>query len=116
MAVAKKLYGDTAKSALLRQFNEGSGYTAPGERVLVPVFDGREGAVVMDTAEGASARSGEFSEGLGNLYRVVEGDSLWVISKKVYGKGSEWEKIYDVNQDQLSSPDDVKPGMGLKIP
>lgn len=116
--VAERLYGDQSKSALLRQFNEGSGYHAPGERILVPVFDLRDEAVV--SSNGATPREEsqdeELSEERGNLYRVVDGDSLWVISKKVYGKGAQWEKIYKANQDLLSSPDDVKPGMGLRIP
>ncbi len=111
--IAERLYGDRSKSALLRQFNEGATYRAPGETILVPVFDGRD--QVAEADEGAAA-SEELAVERGNLYRVEDGDSLWVISKKVYGKGSLWERIYEANRDQLESPDSVKPGMGLRIP
>lgn len=114
--VAKRLYGKSDKSALLRQFNEGSSYRAPGEKILVPVFDLREGQAARAEAAAEETSDGEYSVERGNLYRVEDGDSLWVISKKVYGKGSQWERIYEANRDLLSSPDDVKPGMGLKIP
>jgi len=106
-AVAERLYGDPAKADLLRQFNEGADYHAPGERILVPIFDGREGraGVAMERAvnDAPAAKRETLSEERGNLYRVVDGDSLWVISKKVYGRGALWEKIYEANQDQLSS-------------
>jgi len=113
--IAERLYGDRSMSALLRQFNEGATYRAPGETILVPVFDGRD-QVAERGEEAKAAAAGELSVERGNLYRVEDGDSLWVISKKVYGKGSLWEKIYEANRDQLKSPDSVKPGMGLRIP
>jgi nucleoid-associated protein YgaU len=114
--IAERVYGDGEKSSLLRQFNEGTSARAPGETILVPVYDGREAQAVTERGLRAPATAEEHSLERGNLYRVEEGDSLWVISKKVYGKGSEWEKIYRANTDILSSPDDVKPGMGLRIP
>ena len=119
-AVAELLYGDPSKTSLLRQFNEGSDYHAPGERILVPVFDRRD--IVASAPSSTSNKRVEpqekapLSEDRGNLYKVVDGDSLWVISKKVYGRGAQWEKIYEANKHILASPDDVKPGMGLRIP
>lgn len=32
-------------------------------------------------------------------HTVKSGDCLWNISKKYYGKGSEWKKIYNANKD-----------------
>lgn len=50
-------------------------------------------------------------------YVVESGDNLWVISKKVYGKGSQWRRIFEANRDRLGSPDAVlKVGMKLEIP
>ncbi|MFT7668428.1 MAG: nucleoid-associated protein YgaU [Planctomycetota bacterium] len=115
--VATRLYGDKSMASLLLQFNEGGEYRAPGERILVPVFDGREGKSISGTGVAPKlAKKQDLSEERGTLYKVVDGDSLWVISKKVYGRGSQWEKIYKANTDTLASPDDVKPGMGLRIP
>jgi len=116
--VARKLYGDEQMSTLLRQFNEGRTYVAPGEKVLVPVFDGRSDSSSATRTDGEAVTPPEPdpSIALGNLYEVVEGDSLWVISKKVYGSGASWEKIYEANRDELSSPDDLTVGMKLRIP
>ena len=116
-SLAQRLYADAGMSELLRQFNEGSTYVAPGTPVLIPVYDRREGsAVAQDEPDTANAPREELSEERGTLYKVVDGDSLWVISKKVYGKGHMWERIYKANTDLLESPEAVKPGMGLRIP
>lgn len=36
-------------------------------------------------------------------YTVKKGDCLWNISKKFYGKGSEWKKIYNANKSVIES-------------
>lgn len=65
--------------------------------------------VITPFDAGASAGSTE--------YVVQKGDTLWVIAKKVYGKGSQWHRIYDANRDRLSSPEaNLKLGMKLSIP
>ncbi len=55
--------------------------------------------------------------GMSTDYVVQRGDTLWVIAKKVYGKGSQWRRIYDANRDRLASPEAMlKLGMKLTIP
>ncbi|MFT7486143.1 MAG: nucleoid-associated protein YgaU [Candidatus Paceibacteria bacterium] len=116
-ALAEQFYGSGDMSPLLRQFNEGASYIAPGTPVLIPVYDRRhEGDTGTDVVLGSKSSREDLSEERGNLYRAVDGDSLWVISKKVYGTGTLWEKIYKANTDVMSSPDSVKPGMKLRIP
>ena len=110
VALAERFYGDRDKTQLLRQFNEGVSRKRPGDAVLIPVFDRRSDDVVTTDDAPASTPTD------GTSYTVVDGDSLWVISKKVYDKGSRWEEIYEANRDQLSSPDDVSIGMVLRIP
>ncbi len=117
VSLARRLYNDHSMSELLRQFNEGSTYVAPGTPVLIPVFDRRDKSAKREAETvKLDAPREELSEERGTLYKVVDGDSLWVISKKVYGKGHLWEKIYNANTDLLKSPESVKPGMGLRIP
>lgn len=36
-------------------------------------------------------------------YTVKRGDCLWNISKKFYGKGSEWKKIYNANKSAIEN-------------
>lgn len=49
-------------------------------------------------------------------YTVVAGDSLWKISKKVYGDGSKWKTIFQANTDTIKNPDVIHPGQVLRIP
>lgn len=95
-SLAERYYGGAAFAALLRRNNEGVRELAAGRQLLVPVHD----------------------DGLGNeeSYEVVQDDSLWRIAKKVYGQGHRWGEIWEANRDVLPSPDDLKPGMTLRIP
>jgi nucleoid-associated protein YgaU len=49
-------------------------------------------------------------------YTVVAGDSLSKIAKQLYGDAKAYPKIFEANRDQLSDPDQIKPGQKLKIP
>ena len=50
------------------------------------------------------------------IYEVVSGDTLGAISKKYYGKASEYMKIFEANRDILDNPDLIKVGQKLRIP
>jgi nucleoid-associated protein YgaU len=49
-------------------------------------------------------------------YTVRKGDTLSAIAKQHYGDASEYRKIFAANRDQLSDPDEIKPGQVLKLP
>lgn len=49
-----------------------------------------------------------------NSYEVVEGDTLWSISEKVYGTGFNWQMIADANK--LADPNNLEAGTTLNIP
>jgi nucleoid-associated protein YgaU len=49
-------------------------------------------------------------------YKVEKGDNLWKISKRFYGSGKLWKRIYEANSDIIANPDKIKTGMQLKIP
>jgi len=50
------------------------------------------------------------------IYVVVSGDNLGAISKKYYGKASDYMKIFEANKDILDNPDLIKVGQKLRIP
>ena len=52
----------------------------------------------------------------GTTYVVQSGDSLWKISRKVYGVGWFWKKIYNANKDKISDPHYLYVGQVLTIP
>jgi LysM domain len=63
-------------------------------------------------AAGAAAGGGS-----GTTYTVEAGDSLWKISHKFYGEGSQFHKIIDANPDKLQDENSViHPGDELTIP
>ena len=49
-------------------------------------------------------------------YKVQSGDTLSTISRKMYGKSSLWDKIYQANRDRMRSQNDLKIGQELRIP
>ncbi len=49
-------------------------------------------------------------------YKVEVGDSLSLISVKVYGTARKWESIFEANRALLENPDSLREGMSLYIP
>jgi nucleoid-associated protein YgaU len=49
-------------------------------------------------------------------YTVQSGDTLSAISKRFLGNANDYMEIFNLNKDQLSDPDKIKPGQVLKIP
>ena len=49
-------------------------------------------------------------------YTVKAGDTLSKIAKDHLGSAGAYMKIFDLNKDQLSDPDKIKPGQVLKLP
>lgn len=49
-------------------------------------------------------------------YFVQDGDTLYEISKRLYGSPHRWQDIYRANSDRIESADDIFPGDELKLP
>jgi nucleoid-associated protein YgaU len=49
-------------------------------------------------------------------YTVKAGDTLSKIAKEHLGNANAYMDIFNANRDQLSDPDQIKPGQVLKIP
>lgn len=48
--------------------------------------------------------------------RVERGDSLWRISRNIYGEGFRYTQIYDANTGQIRNPNVIFPGQVLVVP
>ena len=71
----------------------------------------------ITVAAGAPATSAAApSPGQGATYTVKKGDTLSRISQQFYGEASAYRQIFEANRDQLSDPDEIKPGQVLRIP
>ncbi len=49
-------------------------------------------------------------------YTVQSGDTLSGIAKRFLGNANAYMDIFNLNRDQLSDPDKIKPGQVLKMP
>ena len=49
-------------------------------------------------------------------YTVKPGDSLSAIAKHHLGNAGAYMKIFELNRDQLTDPDKIKPGQVLRLP
>lgn len=49
-------------------------------------------------------------------YTVKPGDTLGAIAKATLGSAGAYMKIFELNKDQLTDPDKIKPGQVLRLP
>lgn len=48
-------------------------------------------------------------------YTVQAGDTLWEIAKKNYGSGTEYERLWEDNREQIDTPETLQIGTKLKV-
>lgn len=51
-----------------------------------------------------------------NSVIIRRGDTLWQISRRVYGQGVRYTTIYLANEDQIRNPDIIRPGQIFGVP
>jgi nucleoid-associated protein YgaU len=64
----------------------------------------------------ASASASAPAPSPAKTYTVKAGDTLSAIAKEHLGNASAYMKIFELNKDQLSNPDKIKPGQVLRLP
>jgi len=102
---ARKLEGIIASMRV----EGGGGAALPAEAPREPAR--RQPQPAPATEEAAPA-----TETAGRTYTVQPQDSLFSISRKVYGSSGRWREIFEANQDRLASPDQLRVGQELRIP
>lgn len=83
--------------------------TAPAAEVPAKVAEATPSAGVAETV----APKLEHADGSVIIRR---NDTLWRISRRVYGHGTRFSTIYLANQDQIRDPDRIWPGQVFKVP
>jgi LysM repeat protein len=85
-----------------------------------PTFSDLKADLTVDSSlpqpQAAAAAAAPGGGAAGRTYTVKSGDTLSKIAKDFYGNANEYNKIFEANQDQLSSPDRINVGQELKIP
>ncbi|MGB7433636.1 MAG: LysM peptidoglycan-binding domain-containing protein, partial [Ahrensia sp.] len=51
-----------------------------------------------------------------NSVIIRRGDTLWQISRRVYGRGVKYTTIYNANVDQIRDPNRIWPGQIFAVP
>lgn len=109
--IAEKFYGSGFNAydiSVANKISDSSNLNV-GLKLLIPQVTPRQPTVGEITTEAASQVT--YVE---NKYIVQPGDSLSIISQKVYGDLFAWPKIMEANN--LSTPDSIEAGMVLIIP
>jgi len=73
------------------------------------------GGEVLDASIPFQWTQPEFTFGEGFVV-VQPGNNLWVISRRVYGRGIRYHWIYGANADQIEDPDLIFPGQIFALP
>jgi len=123
-AIAQRLFHDRKKWGLIARANPfaTSDRLKPGKTVLNIPLDETNIQGIVVAPSGAPVSPADANSGgdtaRETMYVVQEGDTLWAIAKKVYGKGNGamWERIYAVNREVIKNKDRPPTGGVLKIP
>jgi nucleoid-associated protein YgaU len=87
----------------------GQGETSMPAGETAPAPAGKVAAVAPDSAAAKL-------ESVNGAVIIRRGDTLWKISRRVYGRGVRYSTIYLANQDQISDPDRIWPGQVFNVP
>jgi len=74
-----------------------------------------EGAAVQSTAA-QDTEMGAALERSDGAVIIRKGDTLWHISRRVYGRGIRYTTIYQANKDQIRNPNRIYPGQTFALP
>ena len=72
--------------------------------------------IVADIQVTGGPAAGAAAPAAAKTYTVKAGDTLSGIAKEHLGSAGAYMKIFELNKDQLSDPDKIKPGQVLKLP
>jgi nucleoid-associated protein YgaU len=116
--IAAEIYGNSRFYVAIKRANPNidANHLKPGMRITLPDISdvkpegSHEGLVKLVGENGAAVSTGK-------TYKVQSGDTLYRISKSLYGSGKQAEALYELNRD-LIGPDKgrLKLGMVLRLP
>jgi len=122
--IAARLYGHPAAATALwaanRDLISDPGLLPIGAELRLPppweidVAGGAGGTAVIEPRRGPVATPA--TAAVGGRIRVAPGDTLAAIAGRLYGDPALARRIWELNRDQLRSPELIVPGMELRLP
>jgi nucleoid-associated protein YgaU len=115
--IAQKLYGSARHYTAIEQANPGvdSRRLQVGQVIRVPDRDSVVSTPAVSTV--AAVETAPASVDTSRQYRVQPNDSLYKIAQTLYGDGSRWEEIYQINRQAIGeNPANLKVGQVLALP
>jgi nucleoid-associated protein YgaU len=76
----------------------------------------RDDIVADIQVTGGPAAAGAAAATTAKTYTVKAGDTLGAIAKEHLGNASAYTQIFELNKDQLTDPNKIKPGQVLRLP
>ncbi len=117
-AISRKYYGTTRKWKDILEANKNAvrdpRRLMPDTRLRIPSVQVAEAETAKDNS--SPRLSTTTSAESGRVHLAKKGDTLFRIALKYYGDGSKWRRIHEANRDRLSKPQDLKPGMKIRVP
>lgn len=83
-----------------------------GDNAVTPALPAGAGEIAATAPEALAPKL----ESVDGAVIIRRGDSLWRISRRVYGLGVRYSTIYLANQEQIRDPDMIWPGQVFKVP
>ncbi|MBI3466057.1 MAG: LysM peptidoglycan-binding domain-containing protein [Planctomycetes bacterium] len=118
--IAARKLGDASLWPQLYEANRGilpdPDHLPVGQKIRIPDPRKPDSRVAVGPAAATVAnRSSRVPSG-DRLYEVQDNETLSQIARRFYNDTSMYRTIYQANRDQLTSPDDVRVGMVLRLP
>ncbi len=118
VAVTVKEADATGSLAPQQAQNAPAGETAPA---VAPAAKSEEAAAqprqaMASTSAPEQGAAAHESEARNSTKVVVRGDSLWRISRVIYGAGERYAILYRANRDRIRDPNLIRPGQVLVLP
>lgn len=115
-AICSAEYGDPSLARELATYNgiDEPDHVEVGARIRLPkagdLVRGRPAVAKPSTPAPVSPAAKQ------KTYTVRKGDVLTTIASRVLGTSKKFNLIFEANRDKLDDPDDIRPGMVLRIP
>lgn len=106
---------ETLKEQLIESRNRQQQYSIASQQNQ-PVAQQSERSERLNTPIQTEQRLAPATTEQGRTYVIQPGDSLYKISREVYGSGARWREILEANRDRIPDEKNLKVGTRIRIP